>query len=220
MLTLRHSFPSQERNEAVFVFARPYWFAFLPSILIFILVFSGAAAGQAYAATQPGGLSPFTANIIVLGLGIFLLIVLTVFVVAVLDYYFDIIVVTDRRLVDIDQEQLFYRKISELNLRDVQDVSFDRSGFFQTFLNYGSITIQTAGERMNFTLNNLRHPSEIAGIISDLADQAKSDIKPEDRFPETHVIGVIEGELITDPEKLVVVGAMLPEDVRRSHAPH
>src|SRR5690606_16606799 len=117
----------------------------------------------------PMNISPFTANAIVLALGIFELLALLVFVVAILDYYFDIIIVTDRRLVDIDQEQLFYRKISELNLRDVQDTSFHRKGFFPTFLNYGEITIQTAGEKNNFVLNHLRYPSNIAAIISDLA---------------------------------------------------
>ncbi|HSI20861.1 MAG TPA: hypothetical protein VLA04_04160 [Verrucomicrobiae bacterium] len=212
-----HSFPSQERDEAVFVFARAFWFAFLPTILIFLFIFSLTALGQFYASVQSASMGAYTANAIILGLGVFQLLGLIVFLVAVLDFYFDILIVTDRRLVDIDQEQLFYRKISELNLRDVEDVSFDRKGFFQTFLDYGTITIQTAGARENFVVHNVRFPSQIATIISDLSDQAKEGTVDVKRFPEVKVIGVLEGKLITAPNDLVIMEAMLPEDARRNY---
>lgn len=214
MYDLHHSFPSQEGDEAVFVFARPYWFAFMPTLLIFIFIFLGSVGAQLYTSTQPMGISLYSMNAVIVAIGIFQLLALIVFLVAVLDYYFDIIVVTDRRLVDIDQEQLFYRKISELNLRDVEDITFERNGFFQTMLNYGSITVQTAGEARNFIIENIHFPSEISTIIADLADQAKAEKPDQQRFPETEVIGVIEGEFIRDPHDLVVRGAMLPQDVR------
>jgi hypothetical protein len=215
MYDLRHSFPSQEKDEAVFVFARPYWFAFLPTLFIFIFLFTLSAIGQIFI-TGASGITAFTMNMVIILIGIFQLMALVVFLVAVLDYYFDVLIVTDRRVVDIDQEQLFYRKISELNLRDIEDTSFSRQGFFQTLLNYGTISIQTAGEKSNFTINNIKFPSEIATIISDLADQAKDDVPDSERFPEIEVIGVIEGILITDPNDLVIKGAMLPDDVRRT----
>jgi hypothetical protein len=220
ILNYHHAFPSQERDEAVFVFARPYWIAFLPSILIFLFIFSLALAGQIYTFTTPGGITAMTANVIILSLGIFQLMGLIVFLISLLDFYFDLIIVTDRRLVDIDHEQLFYRKSSELNLRDVQDAKFYRRGFFQTFMNFGTIAIQTAGAQNNFTIPNIHHPAEVAALISDIADQAKSGVDAMNRFPELQTIGIIEGKIITNPEDLVVVGAMLPEDARRSKRKH
>lgn len=217
MQDLLHSFPAQEPNEPVFVFARPFWLAFVPTILIFGFVFLLSALAQVYVSGQPGGLNPYIANITVIGIGVFQLAVLLFFLVAVLDFYFDLLILTDRRIVDINQEQLFYRKISELNLRDIEDTSFIRKGFFQTYFNFGKVTIQTAGERENFEIDHLRYPAEIAMLISDLAEQAKDNDRPEDRFPDTKVVGVIEGRLITDPDDLVIVGAMLPEDARRTH---
>jgi hypothetical protein len=216
MNDLHHSFPSQDGDEAVFVFARPYWFVFLPTLFIFVFIFIGSVLGQLYTTTQPMGISMFTMNAIVIAIGLFQIVALLVFLVAVLDYYFDVIVVTDRRVVDINQEQLLYRKISELNLRDVEDISFERNGFFPTLMNYGSITVQTAGEARNFVINNMHFPSEISTIIADLADQAKAEKPDTQRFPETEIVGVIEGEFIRDPQDLVVRGAMLPEDVRLS----
>lgn len=214
MYDLHHSFPSQEGDEAVFVFARPYWFAFLPTLLIFIFVFIGTVLAQFYTSTQPLGISLYSMNGIIIAIGVFQLASLIIFLVAVLDYYFDVLIVTDRRVVDIDQGQLFYRKISELNLRDVEDISFERNGFFPTLLNYGSITIQTAGEARNFIINNIHFPSEIATVIADLSDQAKAGKPDSLRFPETEILGIIEGEFIRDPQDLVVKGAMLPEDAR------
>lgn len=221
MYDLHHSFPSQEGDEAVFIFARPYWFAFLPTILIFIFIFLGSVGAQLYIATQPLSISLYAMNAIIVALGLFQLTALIIFLVAVLDYYFDVLIVTDRRVVDIDQEQLFYRKISELNLRDVEDISFERDGFFPTLLNYGGITVQTAGEARNFIIENIHFPSEIATIIADLADQAKAEKPDTLRFPETDIIGVIEGTFLRDPQDLVIKGAMLPEDARLNlrHAP-
>ena len=217
---LHSAFPSQENDEAVFVFARPFWLAFVPTLLIFLLVFALASIGQVYISGLPAGISGLTANIAILGLGIFQLAALIIFLVAVLDFYFDLIIVTDRRLADVDQEQLFYRKISELNLKDVEDTSFVTAGFFQTYFNYGSITVQTAGETTNFIINNLRYPAEIARIIADLADQAKDDKPEETRFPEHRVIGVIEGDLIVSALELVARGAMNATDPRASIPPH
>jgi hypothetical protein len=211
---LLHSFPSQEHDEAVFVFARPYWLAFVPTLLIFLFLYILTIAAQIALSGLPFGISAFTANMAVLGLTIFQLAMLIVFLVAVLDFYFDIIVVTDQRLVDIDQEQLFYRKISELNLKDIEDTSFVQKGFFQTYFSYGNITIQTAGEATNFIINNLKHPAEIARIISDLADQAKDAVPENQRKPIGKPVGIIENEVVNTTSRLVELGAMQAGDPR------
>jgi hypothetical protein len=215
-----HSFPSQQRDEAVFVFARPYWFAFLPYILTFAFLFLSSIIAQIYTLSAPLGIHPYTQNIITLGLGLFQVAALVVFMIAVLDYYFDLIVVTDRRLADIDQDQLFNRKISTLNLRDVVDVTYRSTGIWQNFLNYGTITVETAGEQPNFVIDNIHYPNEIASIISSLSDQAKDGRPDELRYPQGEVIGVIEGQLIRDAAGLGRVGAMLPEDIRLHHLPN
>lgn len=215
MNDLTHAFPGQEVHEPVFVFARPYPIAFIPTALVFLLVFAFAIFGQFVLLSGFGGLSVAAVNGGILFLGFFQLTVLVVFLVVILDFYFDILIVTDRRLVDIDQEALFFRKISELSLTDVQDVSSTVQKFVATVFNFGLVDVQTAGTQRHFLAENLLHPREIAVIILDLADQATKGVPELERFPQSHIIAVINNDLITTIDGLQGRGAILPDDMRR-----
>ena len=214
MNDLLHSFPGQQINEPVYVFSRPYPAAFLYETLGFLVVIIFSFLAQYVLQINTLSLSLATINSGILILGVFQLLALTVFFVAVLDFYFDIVIVTDRRLVDIDQEQLFYRRISELALEDVEDVTSIIQGFLPTIFNYGDILIQTAGAEENFRMLNVRYPREISAIVRDLSDQAKRHIPEEQRLPQTEILGVVNNESISDIATLQKVGAILPADFR------
>ena len=82
-----------------------------------------------------------------------------------LDYYLDMVVVTNERIVFVTQNALFSRKISELNMEQIQDVTSNVQGFFPTFFNFGEVLIQTAGERENFSLTGMAGAHFIAQRI-------------------------------------------------------
>jgi len=217
MQDLHHSFPGQEKDETVFVFARPYFLAFLPTALVFIVIYFATIALQfaLYNGTLVT-LAPYMINIGVVGLGLFELFVLIVFFVAIIDFYFDIFIVTDRRLVDIDQEQLFFRQISKLALEDVEDVTSTVRGIFPTIFNYGTVHIQTAGTERNFEMYNVKHPQQIAAITLDLSTQTKRDVKENERFPESTIIGIISNHEVTTANDLIMLGAMNSTDNRKN----
>jgi uncharacterized membrane protein YdbT with pleckstrin-like domain len=79
--------------------------------------------------------------------------------------------VTDRRIVDIEQDGLFHRKISELSLDEIQDVSARVNGPFATLFHYGDVLIQTAGTLPNFIFTAVPHPYRVSKEIADLHDQ-------------------------------------------------
>ena len=216
MQDLLHAFPGQEDNEPVFVFVRPYWISFIPTALAFLfLMLFGLGAQLLIASGNLVALDPPTTQSIIYIFGIFQLVVILVFLVATLDFYFDIVVVTDRQLVDIDQEQLLFRRISQLNLEDVEDVTSVVKGFFPSVFNYGSLEVQTAGEARNFEIPNIKNTHEIESIISDLADQAKSGIQIEKRAPDGAIKGVIEGQPLGSAAELNAAGALHPSDLSR-----
>lgn len=217
MNNLKTSFPGQEQDEVVFVFARPYFVAFLPTLLIYLLIFTVTVLAQFGLRGSASDLAPSFINGVVLALGVFQLISLFVFFVLVYDFYLDIIIVTDRRLVNIEHEQVFYHKIAELSLEDVEDVTSEVKGFLPTMFNYGKVTIQTAGEKPNFDMEDVKNPREIAAIVLDLAEQAKRGTPEESRYPEYEVLAVIDNQTIKDPQKLSKIGAALPADLRRFH---
>lgn len=65
------------------------------------------------------------------------------------NYYLDLWLVTDKRLVSVDQAGLFYREVTTLSLVNVQDVTVEQYGVIETLLNFGTLTVQTAGPTTN-----------------------------------------------------------------------
>ncbi|MEX1113527.1 MAG: PH domain-containing protein, partial [Patescibacteria group bacterium] len=95
----------------------------------------------------------------------FYLTLATYFYIRWLDYYLDVGVVTDKRVVDIDQLGLFRRNVDELDCKVIQDVTVSRHGFLQTIFNFGNLEIQTAGERRNFEFRGIPNPEEIQHLV-------------------------------------------------------
>ncbi|MFT7507035.1 MAG: hypothetical protein ACI92I_000173 [Acidimicrobiales bacterium] len=87
-------------------------------------------------------------------------------------YYLDIWVITDRRVIVIDQVSLFRRHIGSFRLEKLQDVNIEINGIIATFLDYGVIEAETAsgGHDTEFRTKNLPHPREIKSIILQAAD--------------------------------------------------
>lgn len=92
---------------------------------------------------------------------------------AFIDYYLDVWIVTNNRIINIEQEGLFHRRISEQKLFRVQDVTSTQKGFFATFLDYGDVSIQTAAEQQRFLFEQIPHPTHVALNITALVERDK-----------------------------------------------
>lgn len=88
------------------------------------------------------------------------------------DYILDIGVVTERRIVDIEQHGLFGREVSEYFLHNLQDVTVKQNGIMPMFFDYGDIVFSTKSAR-SFTLYEIPEPSKIRSRIMELYLQEK-----------------------------------------------
>lgn len=75
------------------------------------------------------------------------------------------LIVTDRNITQVLQNGLFSRKVSQLNMVNVEDVTSEQKGIFATMLGYGSLVIETAGEQANFKFTYCPKPGYHAKII-------------------------------------------------------
>lgn len=87
-----------------------------------------------------------------------------------MDYYLDTWIVTSRRIINIEQSGLFHRTMSELRLYRVQDVTASINGLWATMFNYGEVEVQTAGEKLRFTFEQVRHPNDVSKAILELSE--------------------------------------------------
>ncbi|MCB9799095.1 PH domain-containing protein [Candidatus Nomurabacteria bacterium] len=94
-----------------------------------------------------------------------------IFFIHFVDYYLDLWIVTNDRIIDIEQLGLFSRTISELDLFRIQDVTSDIKGFFPTMFNYGDLTIKTASSNIHIVFRNIADPNNIREHLIKLSDE-------------------------------------------------
>lgn len=184
------NFPGQESNEQIYIFTRRHPAAFLP---VLATIFLMAVLGMAVLFILNNFLSY---NFVLLMGSAYLLFILLFTIVEFFDFYFDLYIATDRRIVDIDQNKFFNRTVAELLYEDIQDVGTSVKGILPTIFDYGDVVIQTAGARPNFSFDQVGRPKEIAAIILDISDQQTRGVAEADRHPEGPVAAVVNGQLL------------------------
>jgi len=85
-----------------------------------------------------------------------------------LSWYFNVYIVTDMRVVDVDFYNLIYKEVSDANLNKIQDVTYNMGGVARAVFNYGDVFIQTAAEVPEFDFLAVPNPDKVAKIIEDL----------------------------------------------------
>ena len=79
--------------------------------------------------------------------------------------------ITDENVVEVRQIGIFSHRVAHLNMINVEDVAVIRKGILQTLFNYGTMTIETAGEEENFAFPNTPNPDKYRKIVINLHEQ-------------------------------------------------
>ncbi len=106
-----------------------------------------------------------------LGLVVIAALMLLVMFAATIIYRQSKLIITNKSITQIVQEGLVNRKISQLSVANIEDVTADRRGLFQTALNFGVLFIETAGEAENFYFYFCPNPDHYAKLILEARQQ-------------------------------------------------
>jgi hypothetical protein len=82
-----------------------------------------------------------------------------------LEWYFDAMVVTESRVIDIYYEPPFNRQTTQAQLEEIQDIRHTQNGIFASLFDYGNLYIQTAGEQQTILLKRVPHPAKVHDLI-------------------------------------------------------
>ena len=86
-------------------------------------------------------------------------------------YYLDLWIITDRRIIVVDQIGFFNRKVGSFRLERLQDIKVSVNGIIPTFLNFGTIRAQTASAaESNFKNTGLPDPRGLQSLIQSAMD--------------------------------------------------
>jgi hypothetical protein len=93
---------------------------------------------------------------------------LTFIWINILNWYFNVGIVTNKRVVDIDFHGIIYKEVTVARLNKIEDITVKSGGYFASFFDYGNVFIQTAGTEANVEFENIPFPSQVAQSINQL----------------------------------------------------
>ncbi|HBA46116.1 MAG: hypothetical protein UW01_C0015G0001 [Candidatus Nomurabacteria bacterium GW2011_GWA2_43_66] len=101
------------------------------------------------------------------------------------DYYLDMWILTDKRLIDVEQKGLFSREVSSLRLDRIQDIKSEVLGLVHTFMGMGSVHVQTAGSEKEFVIHNIKKPEQVKEFILSAYNKQMEETKTAQAENET-----------------------------------
>ncbi len=105
--------------------------------------------------------------------GVFALLVWYMLIIAYamesfLFWYFNIYIITDERIIDVDFYSMIYKEVSEAKIDKIEDVTATTAGFLGAFFNYGTIVVQTAAEKRQFEFAAVPYPARVTKFLNEL----------------------------------------------------
>ena len=101
------------------------------------------------------------------------------------NYYLNILMITDKRIFDINQDGLFHRKSASFRIDRIQNVTVDQEGVIQTLFDFGGIRIETAGGIEDFVASYIAKPYEIKKLINEMQDVTLDKSQEVHLHPDT-----------------------------------
>lgn len=80
-------------------------------------------------------------------------------------YQSNVMLVTTEKIAQVLYRTIFDRKISQLSIGDVQDVTVTQKGVLSRLFGYGTVVIETAGEQQNYTFTFTPNPYQASKAI-------------------------------------------------------
>lgn len=169
-----HHFLEQRENEQILLWVEKHWIKYIRVLGIFI--FMGIIPGLAiYLVSMFAFQNKFFLALMMLFILTYELFILLYSYIHLMLDELDLFVVTDQRIVDITQENLFHRKVADAALESVQDATAESKGFEATILDYGDIAVQTAGKKSEFMMDLVPHPFSTSKKILEIVARYKGE---------------------------------------------
>jgi hypothetical protein len=169
-------FETQEAEEAVVLFLRQHVIVNVPWILITILlviaptfIFPKLFSLLSLNFSLPAGY-------FFIGTMFWYLATFGFALSSFIGWFFNIYIVTNERIIDIDFYYLLYKHFAEAELTKIQDISYESGGVIAALFNYGNVKVQTAGEAPNLEFDMVPFPEKIVETIRSLTEHTEGGL--------------------------------------------
>lgn len=95
-------------------------------------------------------------------------------------WYFDHFIITNQRIVNVNQKTIFSRIVSETGLTNIQDVTYEINGMFASVFNYGTVKIMTASSNDSLEMSSVEKPKKVQELIMELHGKVRKDLSAQE----------------------------------------
>jgi len=178
-MMLEKFIPNRMPGEKIVLFLRPHWFMPAKHYALFFLLALIPVGGYIFISNYFPNLlgSNVGYPIILLITSIYYLFIWLIFYNAFIDFYLDTWLVTNKRIIGIEQSGLFHRQVYEHSIFNIQEVTGHQIGILGTFLNYGNVNIQTSSPTPLTSFDMVPKPFEVAKQIQQLLENQKQEVQ-------------------------------------------
>lgn len=92
---------------------------------------------------------------------------------------------TNESIIQEIQHSVFAKHEQTVSLGSVEDASYDQTGLFQTFFNYGRIRLSTEGDETSYRFSYVDNPKEQIAVLNNAIEAFKNG-RPVTGLPDDH----------------------------------
>lgn len=81
------------------------------------------------------------------------------------DYYLDVWIVTNQRIIDIEQKGFFHREVTTFSIDRIEDITVTVNGLLATFIKFGDLHAHTAADGHDFVIRQAKDPLHVKDLI-------------------------------------------------------
>ncbi len=169
-------FESQEENEEMYFLLRRHPITNLGWIITaIVMLFTPLIVIEVFQYTKFDSFQYFPAQYQVVMILLWYLFTLFYTFESFLIWYFNVYIITDKRLIDIDFRGFWKKRVSEATYDTVEDVSYETNHFWNILFDYGNIFMQTAAEKSEFEFASIPKPGIVHDKLTDLIESFKDE---------------------------------------------
>lgn len=171
-----------EEGEKIIKIVRRHYLVMVPMILLLTLL--AIAPTLLYFLTVSNYLpldnntkmiiSQFVSQWKVFGYSLWLLLLWIIFFIEWTDYYLDLWVITDRRIIDVEQKGFFHREVTSFRYEQIQDITVETKGLIEVIFKFGTLHIQTAGHNREIFIRDAHYPEDARSLILKMQEKLKA----------------------------------------------
>lgn len=164
-------FETQESEEEIILLLRKHWITnvrwlFLAAVLLL------APVSLKFLPLLPS----LPVRFQVFALILWYLLVIAFILEQFLTWFFNVNIITDERLIDIDFYNLLYKQVTEAKIDKIQDITMRMGGAIRTLFNFGDVLVQTAGAEPNLEFEAVPKPDRVVRALQELRTQEEIEV--------------------------------------------